>query len=230
MYFEVSSHWENCWGEICRSIWTQVAIWNYIIRINLYSKNFIFPFLPGPGLIPHLAGPDADSSCLRPATQWLGGGWETHQQTCCPQGGDWTVGNKWNNKWLFLFVTWACLCYMLRSALKDTDWMGAFSMQVWRGLWATAGHERAAWVRGGSSPSGRPAAVAPKAWCWLEQAAGDVGEQERGPGAGSHFPPVPARCQASGILPQQSGETEKDWQRPCLEMDPGVPFIRSTHW
>lgn len=81
------------------------------------------------------------------------------------------------------------------------------SMQVWRGLWAPPGHERAAGVWGGSSPAGCPAAVAPEAWRWLEQTAGDVGEQERCSGPGSHFPSVPARCQTGRVLPQQPGET-----------------------
>lgn len=81
------------------------------------------------------------------------------------------------------------------------------SMQVWRGLWAPPGHERAAGVWGGSSPAGCPAAVAPEARRWLEQTAGDVGEQERCSGPGSHFPSVPARCQTGRVLPQQPGET-----------------------
>lgn len=47
---------------------------------------------PGPGLVPHLAGPDSDSGRLRPAAQRPGGGREAHQQARGSERGDRTVG------------------------------------------------------------------------------------------------------------------------------------------
>jgi len=93
--------------------------------------------------------------------------------------------------------------------MSSISFFSLFSVQVRGGLRAPAGHERSAGVRGGSPPSGRPAAVAPEARCRLEQTPGDVGEPEGGSSPGSHLPPFPARCQTGRILPQQPGETGK---------------------
>lgn len=102
------------------------------------------------------------------------------------------------------------LAFLPSRALKTSAINTVTVVQVWRGLRAAAGHEWAAWVWGGSPPAGRPAAVAPEVGRGLEQAAGDVGEQEGGSGPGSHFPPVPERCQTGWIVPQQPSKTNRD--------------------